>query len=148
MYFFLLPASGADEGAGGRQEEGPVGEEEGIRVGWASLLTHLSVGERELRAAPRGSDRGAANEEELRGELNRGVAEGDGGIVVDLTECDFIDSSGVRALLLGREAQREDGDGGLVIASGSAQIVRILSVMGVDKAIPIRPTVGEAIAEL
>jgi anti-sigma B factor antagonist len=89
-----------------------------------------------------------SNEEELRGELNRGVAEGDGGIVVDLTDCDFIDSSGVRALLLGREAQREDGDGGLVIASGSAQIVRILSVMGVDKAIPIRPTVGEAIAEL
>jgi anti-anti-sigma factor len=91
-----------------------------------------------------------SHEEELRTELSRGVAESNGGIVVDLTDCEFIDSSGVRALLLGRQAQREDGagEGGLVIASGSTQIVRILSVMGVDEAIPVRPTVEEAIAEL
>jgi anti-sigma B factor antagonist len=90
-----------------------------------------------------------SHEEELRTELSRGVAEDNGGIVVDLTDCEFIDSSGVRALLLGREAQREDGsEGRLVIASGSTQIVRILSVMGVDEAIPVRPTVEEAIAEL
>jgi anti-sigma B factor antagonist len=89
-----------------------------------------------------------SHEEELRAELNRGVVESDGGIVVDLTECEFIDSSGVRALLLGREAQRADGGGGLSIASGSTQIVRILSVMGVDEAIPVRPTIEEAIAEL
>jgi anti-sigma B factor antagonist len=83
-----------------------------------------------------------SHEEELRAELNRGVAENNGGIVVDLTDCEFIDSSGVRALLLGREAQRENGsEGRLVIASGSTQIVRILSVMGVDEAIPVRPTV-------
>jgi anti-sigma B factor antagonist len=90
-----------------------------------------------------------SHEEELRTELSRGVAESNGGIVVDLMDCEFIDSSGVRALLLGREAQREDGnEGRLVIASGSTQIVRILSVMGVDEAIPVRPTVEEAIAEL
>jgi anti-anti-sigma factor len=91
-----------------------------------------------------------SHEEELRAELNRGVAENNGGIVVDLTNCEFIDSSGVRALLLGRAAQSEngEGEGGLVIASGSTQIVRILSVMGVDEAIPVRPTVEEAIAEL
>jgi anti-anti-sigma factor len=89
-----------------------------------------------------------SHEEELRAELNRGVAENNGGIVVDLTNCEFIDSSGVRALLLGRAAQSENGEGGLVIASDSTQIVRILSVMGVDEAIPVRPTVEEAIAEL
>ena len=91
-----------------------------------------------------------SHEEELRAELNRGIAENSGGIVVDLTECEFIDSSGVRALLLGRAAQRADADGqgGLVIASGSTQIVRILSVMGVDEAIPVRSTIAEAIAEL
>jgi anti-sigma B factor antagonist len=91
-----------------------------------------------------------SHEEELRTELSRGVAESNGGIVVDLMDCEFIDSSGVRAVLLGREAQRADGDAdpGLVIASGSSQIVRILSVMGVDEAIPVRPTVEEAIAEL
>jgi anti-anti-sigma factor len=91
-----------------------------------------------------------SHEEELRAELKRGVDENHGGIVVDLTECAFIDSSGVRALLLGHQAQGADDGGGpgLVIASGSSQIVRILSVMGVDEAIPVHPTVEEAIAEL
>jgi anti-anti-sigma factor len=91
-----------------------------------------------------------SHEEELRAELDRGVAENNGGIVVDLTDCDFIDSSGVRALLLVREAQQADAGAkpALTVASGSTQIVRILSVMGVDEAIPVRPTVDEAIAEL
>jgi anti-anti-sigma factor len=91
-----------------------------------------------------------SHEEELRAELDRGVAENNGGIVVDLTDCDFIDSSGVRALLLVREAQQTDAGAkpALTVASGSTQIVRILSVMGVDEAIPVRPTVDEAIAEL
>ena len=71
------------------------------------------------------------------------------GIVVDLTECEFIDSSGVRALLLSREAQHpEDGDELLAVAASSEQILRILSVMGLDRVIPIRPTVEEAAAAL
>jgi anti-sigma B factor antagonist len=90
-----------------------------------------------------------SHEEDLRGALESGIGKDRTGIVVDLTECEFIDSSGVRALLLGREAQQEDkGGAALVIASDNAQILRILSVMGVDEAIPVRPTVEAAIAEL
>jgi anti-sigma B factor antagonist len=89
-----------------------------------------------------------SHEDDLRAALERGVSEDQSGIVVDLTECEFIDSSGVRALLLGREAQGEGkGAGALVIASDNAQILRILSVMGVDEAIPVRPTVEAAITE-
>ena len=70
-------------------------------------------------------------------------------IVVDLTECEFIDSTGVRALLLSREAQRSEGDPErLAVAASSEQILRILSVMGVDQVIPIHPTVEEAAAAL
>ena len=90
-----------------------------------------------------------SHEEELRGELRRAVASGADGIIVDLTECEFIDSTGVRALLLSREAQEtENGPNGLAVAASSEQILRILSVMGVDRVIPIRPTVEEAAAEL
>ena len=46
-----------------------------------------------------------SHEDELRGELRAAVAEGAKGIVVDLTECGSIDSSGVRTLLLSREEQ-------------------------------------------
>jgi anti-sigma B factor antagonist len=90
-----------------------------------------------------------SHEEELRGELRTAVAADTRGIVVDLTECEFIDSSGVRALLLSREAQHpEDGSNRLAVAASSEQIIRILSVMGVDKVIPIRDNVELAAAEL
>jgi anti-sigma B factor antagonist len=90
-----------------------------------------------------------SHEEELRGELRVAVAAEPKGIVVDLTECEFIDSSGVRSLLLSREAQHpEDGSERLSVAASSEQILRILSVMGIDRVIPIRPTVEEAAAAL
>ncbi|HKH22338.1 MAG TPA: STAS domain-containing protein [Solirubrobacterales bacterium] len=90
-----------------------------------------------------------SHEEELRAELRRAVASDSDGIVVDLTECEFIDSTGVRALLLSREAQAsEHGPNGIAVAASSEQILRILMVMGVDRVIPIRPTVDEAAAAL
>jgi anti-sigma B factor antagonist len=90
-----------------------------------------------------------SHEEELRTELRQAVASEADGIVVDLTECEFIDSSGVRALLLSREAQEsEKGRDALAVAASSEQILRILSVMGIDRVIPIRPTVDEAAAAL
>jgi anti-sigma B factor antagonist len=90
-----------------------------------------------------------SHEEDLRRELRMAVVAEPKGIVVDLTECEFIDSSGVRALLLSREAQHpEDGSERLAVAASSEQILRILSVMGIDRVIPIRPTVEEAAAAL
>lgn len=90
-----------------------------------------------------------SHEEELRGELRTAVAADAKGIVVDLTECEFIDSSGVRALLLSRQAQHSEEDSErLAVAAASDQILRILSVMGIDRVIPIRPTVEEAAAAL
>jgi anti-sigma B factor antagonist len=90
-----------------------------------------------------------SHEDELRGELRTAVAAKPKGIVVDLTECEFIDSSGVRALLLSREEQHpEDGAEPLAVAASSEQILRILSVMGLDRVIPIRPTAEEAAAAL
>jgi anti-anti-sigma factor len=90
-----------------------------------------------------------SHEEELRGELRAAVAADSKGVVVDLTECEFIDSTGVRALLLSREAQHsQGGPERLVVAASSEQILRILSVMGIDQVIPIHPTVEEAAAAL
>jgi anti-sigma B factor antagonist len=89
-----------------------------------------------------------AHEAELRAELEQAVAGAGRGVVVDLTECEFIDSSGVRAMLLSRESQGESEETGLAIAASAEQIVRILSVMGVDQAIPVRDTVEEAIQAL
>jgi anti-sigma B factor antagonist len=90
-----------------------------------------------------------SHEDDLRGSLREAVGAESNGIVVDLTECEFIDSSGVRALLLSREAQQsEQGSERLAVAASSEQILRILSVMGLDKVIPIRPTIEESAAAL
>jgi anti-sigma B factor antagonist len=90
-----------------------------------------------------------SHEEQLRAELHRAVEADTKGIVVDLTECEFIDSSGIRALLLSRrEKQPDGGPETLAVAASSDQILRILGVMGLDQVIPIRPTVEEAAAAL
>jgi anti-anti-sigma factor len=90
-----------------------------------------------------------SHEEELRAELRNAVGADPKKIVVDLTECGFIDSSAVRALLLSREAQQsEQGSERLAVAASGQQILRILSVMGVDRVIPIRASVEEAAAAL
>jgi anti-sigma B factor antagonist len=90
-----------------------------------------------------------SHEEELRKELHGAVEADSNGIVVDLTECEFIDSSAIRALLLSRQEQNpEQGTESLAVAASSDQILRILSVMGIDKVIPIEPTVEEAAAAL
>jgi anti-anti-sigma factor len=90
-----------------------------------------------------------SHEEELRAELRNAVESKARGVVVDLTECEFIDSTGIRALLLSREAQHpEDGAVRLAVAASSEQILRVLSVMGIDQAIPIRPSVDEASSTL
>ena len=90
-----------------------------------------------------------SHEEELRRELRAAVEADAKGVVVDLTECEFIDSTGIRALLLSRDQQQSEGAfGRLAVAASSEQILRILSVMGIEKVIPIRPTVEEAAAEL
>ena len=90
-----------------------------------------------------------SHEDELRDELHAAVTADAKGVVVDLTDCEFIDSSGVRALLLSREEQGGNrGPELLAVAAASDQILRILSVMGIDQVIPIKPTVEEAAAAL
>jgi anti-sigma B factor antagonist len=90
-----------------------------------------------------------SHEEELRAELRAAVDADTTGIVVDLTECEFIDSSAIRALLLSRaEKGPNQGSESLAVAASSDQILRILSVMGLDQVIPIEPTVDQAAAAL
>ena len=90
-----------------------------------------------------------SHEDALRAELRRAGESESGGIVVDLTECEFIDSTGVRALLLSREANQEKGKGERVaVAASSDQILRILAVMGLSEVLPVHPTVEEAVTAL
>jgi anti-sigma B factor antagonist len=83
-----------------------------------------------------------ATHDELTAKL-REAARGEQPVVVDLSACHFIDSSGIRALLLGeREAS------GFSIAGAAEQVKRVLEMTGVTQAVPVHGTLEQALESL
>lgn len=118
------------------QEQGPNGFELRVEAVDGASVLHV-YGEVDL-----------STHEQLREELTSLASKGP--VVVELSECDFIDSSGVRALLVGGRAVAEsDGAAGkLVLAGAAPQVTRILEVTGVGEALPAYPGLDEALAAL
>jgi anti-sigma B factor antagonist len=70
--------------------------------------------------------------------LNAAVSEGESPLLIDLTECEFIDSTGIALIV--RAWQRLDNEGAsgrLAIAIGNDQVQRVLEVSGLGDSIPI-----------
>jgi anti-sigma B factor antagonist len=72
------------------------------------------------------ADSAAAADKALLGLLGRGLDR----VIVDLTELDFMDSTGIKFLLDGRDAASRLG-AEIAIAYGGGPIERILTVAGV-----------------
>jgi anti-sigma B factor antagonist len=85
-----------------------------------------------------------STQERLREPLLQ-AAEANNSVVVDLSECEFIDSSGIRALLVGREAISGNGGGHLVVAGPQPQVQRVLEMTGLGEAIPVHESVEKAL---
>ena len=83
--------------------------------------------------------------ERVREALATCVREGPSALVVDLSRCSFMDSSGLRALI---EAKRALGDGEvapkLLLAAPAAQPRRILELTSIETVMPIFSTREEA----
>jgi anti-sigma B factor antagonist len=109
------------------------------------------------------SEVGSVRVVSVRGELDLGTAAtleeplgaalDDGGapLLIDLSECEFIDSTGIALIV--RAWQRLDGDGdgasaGLAIAIGNDQVQRVLEVSGLGDSIPIHRGRDAALAAL
>jgi anti-sigma B factor antagonist len=77
------------------------------------------------------------------------AAEDENSVVVDLSACEFIDSSGIRALLVGHEALAGNGSGGrMVVAGPQPQVMRVLEMTGLGEAIPVHESVEQALQSL
>jgi anti-anti-sigma factor len=61
-------------------------------------------------------------------------------VVVDLTECTFLDSSALRALVVAHKAATEEG-GTFSLAAPTAAIRRVLEVASIDRVIAVADTV-------
>ena len=69
------------------------------------------------------------------------------GLVADLTGTTFLDSAGVTALV---RASRRAADTGATfrLAATSLPVLRVLSLVGIDRLIEVHPSVAEAVASL
>lgn len=87
------------------------------------------------------------NAQEVRQQLLEIVSSGNNRLVIDLTTVDFIDSSGLGALVGGLKAARAAG-GGLVLASPQDQARMVLALTTLDRLLKYHPTIEEAEAAL
>lgn len=97
----------------------------------------------------------------VRGELDLGTApalekalttarSGEGiSVLIDLSHCEFIDSSGV-SLIVGswRDLERKGGDERLVLCCPKNQVKRLLKITGVEDSISVHDKIDEALQEL
>ena len=89
---------------------------------------------------------------DLERPLEDAVSTGDASVLIDLTECEFIDSTGIALIVrawqrLDRAADGE-GSGRVVIASDNDQVRRVLEITGLELSIPIHSTRDQALAAL
>ena len=79
-------------------------------------------------------------------------ANGDASVLIDLSSCEFIDSTGIALIV--RAWQRVDrdaggeGDGRLVICCSNDQVQRLLKITGVESSISMHGDRDSALAEL
>jgi anti-anti-sigma factor len=89
---------------------------------------------------------------DLERPLEEAISSGDASVLIDLSACEFIDSTGIALIV--RAWQRLDhgaegnGRGRVVICSGNEQVRRVLEITGLELSIPIHSTRDEALAAL
>jgi anti-sigma B factor antagonist len=86
---------------------------------------------------------------ELERALEKGLADGEASIMLDLSQCEFIDSTGIALIV--RAWQQLEGDGGkgrLVLCCINHQVRRLLKITGVESSISMHEGRGAALAEL
>ncbi|GAA4195432.1 STAS domain-containing protein [Gryllotalpicola kribbensis] len=79
----------------------------------------------------------------LKSRIDDLVAEGRARLIVDLHAVDFIDSSGLGALIGGLKTARQQG-GDLRIAAAGAQVKAVLKLTNLDRILAPYETVEEA----
>jgi anti-anti-sigma factor len=89
---------------------------------------------------------------DLEAPLEEAIAAKDASVLIDLSDCEFIDSTGIALIVrawqrLDRGADGE-GSGRVVICSDNDQVRRVLEITGLELSIAIHSTRDEALAAL
>ncbi|UIJ70430.1 STAS domain-containing protein [Aurantimonas sp. HBX-1] len=108
------------------------------------LKSEIQHGVRVVRVAGKRID--AARAPEFRSEMNALIDEGPHQIVLDLEGVDFVDSSGLGAIVSGLKRLGPRGD--LAIAAASGSVARLFALTRMDKVFPLHQDVDTAVKRL
>lgn len=86
---------------------------------------------------------------DLEAPLDRALESGEGSLLIDLSECEFIDSTGI-ALIVRTWQRLDSGENGrlLAICTGNDQVRRVLEITGLEHSIPVHQTREQALAAI
>ena len=86
---------------------------------------------------------------QLEGPLDEALDGGSGSVPIDLSQCEFIDSTGI-ALIVRAWQRLNSGENGraLVLCSQNDQVRRVLEITGLELSIPVHQTRDEALSAL
>jgi anti-anti-sigma factor len=95
----------------------------------------LVEGELDMNTAPR-----------LERELEAPLADPGSALLIDLSRCEFIDSTGIALIV--RAWQRVDSDGRFALCGVGDQVKRVLDITGLESTIPTHASRKDAISRL
>jgi anti-sigma B factor antagonist len=86
---------------------------------------------------------------ELRAPLDEAIEEGARSFLIDLSDCSFIDSTGLSVIVHARSrVLDEDRNGRFEICCPDVQIRRLLEITGIDRAFGVHQTREEALSAI
>jgi anti-sigma B factor antagonist len=85
---------------------------------------------------------------DLEGPLNAAVSGNGGSVLIDLTECEFIDSTGIALIVRAWQQLDQGANGRLNICAPNEQVRRVFDVSGLDQSIPVHASRDEGLAAL
>jgi anti-anti-sigma factor len=86
---------------------------------------------------------------DLEGPLDAALDNDEGSLLIDLSACEFIDSTGIALIV--RAWQRlaaSDNGRALAVCSDNDQVRRVLEITGLELSIPVHATRQEALAAI
>ena len=89
-----------------------------------------------------------ATAEALREPLKEAISAGATAVLVDLSGCKFIDSTGLSVLVEAHRELRGNSHGGFSVCCPDAQVRRLLEITGLDETMRVVESRDEAIARL
>jgi anti-sigma B factor antagonist len=85
---------------------------------------------------------------ELREQLESALQQAEPSILIDLTECDFVDSTGVALIVEAWQRIGEQEKGRLALCCPNSQVRRVLEITGIEGSIEMHSERDDALAQL